>query len=108
MARNWFNTKAPDHMEGTSWKGMDSEDQMNSKDWAKRDFERTQHQEVNAGWHPDPEAYSPDEDGVGTGGCYNGDYTESAHEAAWDALKDEYQEAATEKDSRTLFNWFNR
>jgi hypothetical protein len=77
---------------GTSWRGMDGEDEMTDADW----LSRAQDQGLAALHAGDPFASSPDAEGTATGGCYNGDYPDSWHDeqnARLDA--DEYFEAET-------------
>lgn len=53
----------------------------------------------------DPFTSSPDEDGVATGGCYNGDYPQSWHDECNRRLEeDEYYEAGVEQQIRDLYH----
>ena len=80
-----------------SWRGMDGEDEMDQDDWDKRYHD----QAIAAYRSGDPFASSPDKSGIPTGGCYNGNYPDSYHEAENARLKsDEHFEA--EVDVRDL------
>ena len=84
---------------GTSWQGMDGEDEMSDKDWHQRGHEQASCLVATG----DIELSSPDSSGTETGGCYNGDYTQEQHDAANASLSDEYVEAEFERDLSQLF-----
>ena len=78
---------------GTSWRGMDGEDDMSDQDWLSRASDQAQ-AALEGG---DPLISSPDADGTSTGGCYNGDYPDSWHNQLNDRLDaDEHYEAEVE------------
>lgn len=86
-----------------SWRGEDGEDQMTDDDWAKRGFEQAMAMREGGNAFDS----SPDEDGIPTGGCYNGDYPDSWHEECNRRLdEDEYYEADQEQKAKGLFRWF--
>jgi hypothetical protein len=87
-----------------SWfKGLFGESQMSDEDWKERGLQQTIAMSAGHHWTD----ANPDEDGVPTAGCYNGDYTDDQHEAANQKLdEDEYYEAEVETATRSLFSWF--
>lgn len=83
-----------------SWRGWDGEDDMTDEDWEQRAGEQ-----ARAMLHAcDPFLSSPDEEGIPTGGEYNGDYPDSWHDELNRRLdEDEYYEAEQEANCKTLF-----
>ena len=76
-----------------SWRGEDGEDKMTERDWKKRGGEQARAMMNGLS----PEFSSPDEKGVPTGGCYNGDYPQSWHDECNRRLdEDEHYEAEVE------------
>ena len=64
------------HQEPKSWRGECGEDEMTQADWELRAAEQ-----ARAMLHAtDPLLSSPDEKGFPTGGMYNADYSDEAHE----------------------------
>jgi hypothetical protein len=88
-------------MPGTGWKGIDGEDDMSQDDWDQRC-----HDQAMAAYRSgDPFLSSPDETGTPTGGCYNGDYPDSYHDAQNARLEsDEHFEAEVDRDVRELYH----
>jgi hypothetical protein len=84
---------------GTSWKGLDGEDSMTDRDWHQRGHEQASALLATGSI----EFANPDSEGVPTGGCYNGDYTEAEHAAANALLNDEYGEAEIESQMKDLY-----
>jgi len=85
---------------GQSWRGPDGEDDMTEEDWALRGLDQARAM-LQGG---DAFESSPDEDGIPTGGYYNGDYPDAWHEELNQRLDgDEYYEAETEQGLWSLF-----
>jgi hypothetical protein len=61
-----------------NWRGFDGEDEMTDRDWHQRGHEQASCLIATGGI----EFANPDKDGVPTGGCYNGDYTDEEHDRA--------------------------
>lgn len=84
-----------------SWRGFDGEDDMTEEDWMKRGGEQARSM-LNG---LDAFDSSPDEDGIATGGCYNGDYPQSWHDECNRRLEeDEYYEAEVDQQLRDLYH----
>lgn len=84
----------------TSWRGLDGEQDMTHEDWKKRAGEQAR------AMHAGLDAFdsSPDEEGLPTGGCYNGDYPDAHHDKLNAQLaEDEYYEAACEQAISDLY-----
>lgn len=90
----------------SSWRGLDGEDNMTEDDWQKRGTE----QAIAMYNGQDPDTSSPDDEGVPTGGCYNGDYSQETQDAANARLEsDEYYEAEQAQNITDLYhNWQDR
>lgn len=83
----------PENERPASWRGDMGEEEMTEADWAARGGDQARAM-LSA---QDPFLSSPDEYGLPTGGCYNGDYPQSYQDelnARLDA--DEYFEAEVE------------
>lgn len=88
-----------------SWCGLDGEAQMTKQDWIARGTE----QAIAMLNGCDAFESSPDEDGIATGGCYNGDYPESWHdECNRRLIEDEYYEASVDQQMQELYNLCER
>ena len=88
---------------GKWWRGLDGEDDMTDEDWKQRHTQQGLAEFAGRSWR---EA-NPDEDGVNTAGCYNGDYTDEYHEEQNHKLnEDEYFEAEQEEQTRNLWNFW--
>jgi len=85
---------------GQSWRGEDGEDDMTDEDWAKRGLDQAMAMREGG----DAFDSSPDDDGIPTGGYYNGDYPDSYHDECNRRLdEDEYYEAEVEQSFWSLF-----
>jgi hypothetical protein len=62
---------------GTTWRDFDGEEQMTGNDWQAR---KTQYQIGKLCKRKDDDC-NPDSDGIGTFGCYNGDWSDDDHAA---------------------------
>jgi hypothetical protein len=84
---------------GTNWRGLSGEDDMTDRDWHQRGHEQASALVATG----DIEFANPDSDGIPTGGCYNGDYTDEQHDAANASLNNEYTEAEVESQMKDLY-----
>ena len=88
---------------GKWWRGLDGEDDMTQEDWQARGQQQASAMFAGRDWKDS----NPDEDGVNTAGCYNGDYTDEYHEEQNRKLnEDEYFEAEQEGQTRNLWNFW--
>lgn len=71
---------------GNNWRGFDGELEMTANDWHRRGHEQASCFLATGSI----ELANPDVDGIPTGGCYNGDYTDEEHAAA-NAELDSYE-----------------
>ena len=82
-----------------SWRGMEGEEGMTDEDWMQRAGDQARAM-LNG---LDPFLSSPDDEGVPTGGCYNGDYPQSWHDECNRRLvEDEHYEAHVDQQLRDL------
>lgn len=85
-----------------SWRGLDGEEEMTDEDWIQRAGDQAR--AMLNGLPSD--LSSPDEDGVATGGCYNGDYSQAVQDKLNQQLdEDEYYEAEVEGQIRELYHY---
>ena len=84
-----------------SWRGFDGEDDMTEEDWKQRALDQGLAMLEAQPWQNS----SLDEDGIPTGGCYNGDYPQAWHDECNRRLEgDEYYEAQVEQQVRDLYH----
>lgn len=84
---------------GVQWRGMDGEEDMTDEDWQARGLG----QALSMLNGLTAEQANPDDEGIPTGGCYNGDYPQSWHDALNAQLdSDEYYEAEVTAKVREL------
>jgi hypothetical protein len=89
----------PSFWNATPWRGFGNEDEMTEEDWQLRGTQQAMSM-LNG---LDSLDSTIDENGVPTGGCYNGDYPDSWHEECNRRLEeDEYYEAQAAQDIETL------